>query len=393
MSHPTTTADEAPTPAETDLAFVKLMRDTGVAVIDVDAGTHVATVGDGRHPHGLAFHPGGRWVSIAFAGSSTIQTVDRRSLSVLDRTETVGTAPIGIEYARDGRYLFVTGYGELPGADEPGLTVLRAEDERRPGERNSSDPSLELLATRRIGKCAGAVVDRSNDLWIALKDDDAVVRLDAEPPFEMRDRLEVPGDPQDLAYAPELGLLGVNNVDDGSVSFVDVDRRTLVGTVDAPNPRGGVASVEHGRWLVGDTEGDGVTVIDLGDDAGSDAGPELVEQRSLATPTAFPDVTPDGEYAVVDAYEDDRVTFLEVASLEVVARVETGPEPRHPRFGADGRRCYVPNVSGDSFSVLDTEPLFRTTDGPPTVERTVDLPEDSAPSSCFLTEHATGDTP
>ncbi|SFC35818.1 DNA-binding beta-propeller fold protein YncE [Halobiforma haloterrestris] len=378
-SGPTATAEPDSSVPPDDLAFVKLMRDTGVAAIDVRSGDHVATVGDGRHPHGLAVAPGGGRAYVAFAGSSTVEAVDLGSLSTVERTDAVGTAPIGIEASRDGRYLFVTGYGELPDGDEPGLTVLRT-IESADGEATA----LEPVATRAIGKCAGAVVDRSGDLWVALKADDAVVRMDAEPPFEVRDRFSVPGDPQDLAYAPAVGLLGVNNVEDGSVSFLDLERRELVGTVDAPNPRGGVVSAAHDRWFVGDTEGDGVTVIDV---AGE---PTPLERVSLGTPTAFPDVTPDGGYAVVDAYEDDRVTFLDVETLEPVARVRTGPEPRHPRFGADGRRCYVPNVSGDSFSVLDTRPLVRTTERSPTVETTIELPEDSAPSSCFLTEGATG---
>lgn len=366
MTQPTLAADVNPVTGA--MAFVKLMRDTGFAAVDLDAGDHVATVGEGRHPHGLALHPGGRWAYVAFAGSGTVEVVDLRSLSVVDRTDDVGTAPIGIDVSRNGRYLFVTGYGDLPDRDEPGLTILGTDHETG---------TLETVAHLPIGKCAGTVVDAANDLWVALKDDDAVVRIDGRPPFDVRDRIDVPGDPQDMAYAPTYGLLGVNNVDDGSVSFVDVTERAPLTTVDAPNPRGGVLSPAHDRWFVGDTDGDGLTVVDVADE------PRRLERLSLGTATAFTDVTPDGEFAVVDAYDADRVTFLDVAALTVEARVRTGATPRHPRFSPDGTRCYVPNVDDDSLSIVETWPLYESRT--PIVRETVPLPEDSAPSSCFLT--------
>lgn len=364
MTSPTPAADSQ----SRTLALVKLMRDTGVAVVDVSSAEYLGTVGDDRHPHGLAVHPGGRWVAVAFAGSGTVVVVDCRSRSVVAR-QTVGTAPIGIEYAPDGHYLYVTGYGSLPDDEEPGLTVLRATAEQ------SQQYRLEPVAHRPIGKCAGLVVD-GDDLWVALKDDDAVVRLDGRPPFELRDRIDVPGDPQDLAYAPAYDLLGVNNVEHGSVSFVDVSERRLAATVDAPNPRGGAVSRTHDRWFVGNTDGDGVTVVDIGDE------PRRLGPISIGTATAFPDATVDGEFVVVDAYDDDRVTFLDVSTGSIVARVRTGATPRHPRFARGGDRCYVPNVDDDSLSVVDTSPLYESDE--PIVRETIPLPADSAPSSCFL---------
>lgn len=365
---------DAPTArGQNALAFVKLMRSSGFAVIDTVAERHVETVGAGQHPHGFAVHPTGRWAYFAYASSGTVEVIDTRTLDVVDTTDAVGTAPIGIECSRDGRRLYVTAYGALPDTEEPGLSILQT-NARTTGE-------LEPLAHRPIGKCAGIVVDAADDLWIAMKDDDEVVRMRGGPSFECADRLSVPGDPQDVAYAPEYRLLGVNNVEDGSVSFVDIGDRQLLATVDAPNPRGGVVSRATDRWFVSDMEGDGLTVVDL-----SAGTPTRADRVSLGTPTAFADVAPGGEYAVVDAYDDDRVTFLDTRRLEPVARVRTGETPRHPRFSADGHRCYVPNVDGDSFTILDTSVLFEQDTPEPTVRTHIELPENSSPSSCFLTE-------
>lgn len=368
---PATTATDS---CQRGLAFVKLMRGTGFAAIDVVRETNISTVGEGRHPHGLAVHPTGRWVYLAYASSGTVEVVDTRTLKIIDRTTAVGTAPIGIECSRDGRHVFVTAYGGLPEDEEPGLSILRT--------NARGNGILEPVEHRPLGTCAGIVTDATGGLWIALKDANELVRLDSSPSFDVTDRIPVPGDPQDVAYEPTYRLLGVNNVADGSVSFVDVRERRVQATVDGPNPRSGAVSPLTDRWFVADTEDDGVTVVDVGDDE-----PSRVGRISLGTPTAFVDVAPGGEYIVIDAYDDNRVTFVDTRALEVVARVETGETPRHPRFAADGQRCYVPNVDDDSVAVLDTAPLY---DGgnTPTVQARIAVPEDSAPSSCFLTERA-----
>lgn len=370
--HPPTGTETAH--SENGLAFVKLMRSSGFAVVDTVSERYLGTVGEGQHPHGLAVHPTGRWVYLAYASSGTVEVVDTRTLEVVDETSAVGTAPIGMACSRDGQYLYVTAYGELPDTETPGLSVLRT------NPRSSRE--LELVAHHPIGKCAGTVVDARDDLWVALKDENEVIRLDSPESPEPADRLTVPGDPQDVAYAPTYRLFGVNNVEDGSVSFVDIRERRVLATVDAPNPRGGAVSSATDRWFVSDTDGDGLTVIDLAGET-----PTRVGRISLETPTAFADVAPGGEYAVVDAYEDDRVTFIDTRTLEPIARVRTGETPRHPRFSADGQRCYVPNVDGNSLSILDTAVLYDG-DGDPTVREQIDMPDDSSPSSCFLTERS-----
>lgn len=368
--HPPTTRER--TNSQRGLAFVKLMRANGFAVVDVVAERSLGTVGEGRHPHGLAFHPSGQWAYLAYASSGTVEVLDTNTLEIVNRFVDVGTAPIGIACTRDGRYIFVTAYGDLPGTENPGLSILRT-NARLSGE-------LSTVDHRPIGKCAGIVVDASNDLWVAMKDDDELLRI-ANPSFNISDRFSLPGDPQDLAYAPGYGLLGVNNVEDGSVSFVDVRTPEVLGTVPAPNPRGGAVSPSTDRWFVADTNGDGLTVVDVAGET-----PTLVDHISLATPTAFADVAPGGDYLVVDAYDDDRVAFVDTHTLSVIARVQTGPTPRHPRFSADGQRCYVPSVDDDTFTILDTSGLVD--DKKPTVREQIDLPDDSSPSSCFLTERA-----
>ncbi|WP_226483311.1 hypothetical protein [Natrinema amylolyticum] len=355
------------------LALVKHLRGEGLTAIDAATHEPLERIGDGRQPHALAVRPGGRWAYVPYMGSNALEIVDLWTLSVADRVDEVGTAPVGAVLTRTGRYLFVSTYGGLPDDDQPGLAVFRTADER-----------VDRVARLPVGKAAGLAVDADNDVWVALRDDDELLRIGGTPPFNVLDRFAVGAGPQDLAHEPTRGLLGVNNADGDSVTVVDTHAATVLGTVPAPNPRGGTAVPGSDRWIVGDTEGDGITVVDLEAVRRGDLESAVADRVPLGTPTAFPDVTPDGSLLAVDAYDDDRVAFLDPSSLGVVARVETGPTPRHPRFSADGRVCYVPSVDADTVTVVDVDDV-RAGDPDP-IAATIDVSEGAAPAGCFRTD-------
>lgn len=365
-------------PVARPLALVKHLRGEGCTVIDAGRHEPLAQVGSGRQPHALAVHPAGRWGYLPYMGSNTLEVVDLWSLDVTARIGRgeLGTAPLGASLTRTGEFLLVSCYGALPDHDEPGLTVFATD----------ASGSITQADQLPLGKAGGVVVDVRNDIWVALNEANEVLRLAGEPPFEVRDRFDVPGDPQDMAYAPAYGLLGVNNVEDGSVTFLDTLAGEVRDTIEAPNPRGGTAVPAADRWFVGDTDGDGITAIDLSalpHSSGESHGDARVHIE-LGTPTAFTDATPDGTLLVVDAYEDKRVTFIDPSSLDIVARVETGESPHHPRFSADGQVCYVPNVDADTVTVLDTASVRD--DGEASVITTIEFPDGSAPSGCFRTD-------
>lgn len=375
MSHHDIGTDVPPDePVSGPIALVKRLRGNGLTAIDTTSHESLGQVGQGRQPHGLAVEPTGRWGYVPYAGSSELEVIDLRRLSMVDRVEAVGTAPVGATMTRTGRHLFVSTYGPLPSHDAPGIVVLR-----------TAGRSVDAVAELPVGKTGGIEIDARNDVWAALPTEDRVVRVSGTPPFDLEETIDVPAEPQDVVYAREYGLLGINSVGDGAVTFVDALAGTVLGAVDAPNPRGGTAVPRADRWFVGDTKGDGVTVVDLAAVREGSPGLEAVERVPLGTPTAFTDATPDGSLLAVDAYEDDRVTFLDPATLEVDDRVRTGETPRHPRFSPDGAVCYVPNVDADTVSVLDTAAAARR-GGPVTALAEIALPDGAGPAGCFRTD-------
>lgn len=364
-------ADES-TASRGPLAFVKRLRAPGFAVVDATSHEPVGRVGSGRQPHGLVRSAEGRYGYVPYMGSNELEVVDLRRLTVADRVEAVGTAPVGAAATGDGRRLFVSTYGPLPSGDDPGVTVLRTDGE-----------AVSVAAELPIGKAAGIVADARDDVWVVAADADEVVRIDGRAPFEVRDRFPVAAGPQDLTYSPTYGLIGVNCADGDRVTVVDAPDGRALGSVPAPNPRGGTVLPGHDRWIVGDTEGDGVTAIDVAALRDAETGSAAVDRVSLGTPTAFTDATPDGGLVAVDAYEDDRVAFLDPGTLSVVDRVAVGETPRHPRFGADGRVCYVPCVDGDRVAVVETAAVGTDRDA---VIATVPFEEGVAPAGCFRTD-------
>jgi protein NirF len=371
-------ADSDARRAAAPLAVVKHLHGEGFTVVDAARHERLGTVGVGRQPHTLAVHPGGRWGYVPYMASNDLEVVDLWTLSVVDRLAAeAGTAPVGAALSNTGEYLFVSCYGALPGTDTPGLAVFET----------GGGSDLALVDELPVGQAGGVVVDPANDVWVALKSEDAVVRLSGDAPFGERDRFAVPGRPQDLAYAPGYGLLAANSAAGDSVTFFDALAGARLATVPAPNPRGGTAVPAADRWVVGNTDGDGVTAIDLAAvrDGASDAA-DAATRVPLGTPTAFTDARPDGRLLAVDAYEDDRVAFLDPASLDVAARVRTGGTPHHPRFSADGSTCYVPNEDDDTVTVLDTSGPVADGDADVTHVTDVPVPEGAAPSGCYRTD-------
>ena len=372
-------ANRATRPAAGPLALVKHLRGEGFTVVDAARHERLGTVGEGRQPHTLAVHPGGRWGYVPYMASSDLEVVDLWTLSVVDSLGNgdAGTAPVGAALSNTGEHLFVSCYGSLPTVETPGLAVFETGD--------GSD--LALVEELPVGQAGGVVVDPADDVWVALKSEDAVVHLSGDPPFGERERFAVPERPQDLAFAPDYGLLAANSAGGDAVTFFDVLAGDRLATVHAPNPRGGTAVAAADRWFVGDTEGDGVTAIDLAAvRAGGSDPAEAATSVELGTPTAFTDARPDGRLLAVDAYEDDRVAFLDPVSLDVAARVRTGGTPHHPQFSADGAVCYVPNEDDDTVSVLDTSGTVAGDDVDVTRVTDVPVPEGAAPSGCYRTD-------
>lgn len=182
-------------------------------------------------------------------------------------------------------------------------------------------------------------------------------------------------------------LARVKHLRSEGVTGIDANRHEPLAQVGAGRQPHALAVHSGGRWgYVPYMGSNTLEVIDV-DAVRAGNGDRLVDAArvTFGTPTACTDATPDGALLAIDAYEDDRVTFLDPATLDVVARVRTGETLHHPQCSADSQICYVPNTDTNTVTVLDTQAL-REGDSHAPIIATIDLPEGSAPSGCFRTD-------
>ncbi|MFB6084028.1 MAG: hypothetical protein ABEJ94_07275 [Halorientalis sp.] len=330
-------------------AIVKNAASSHFSVVDLAAREVVGTIGEGRYPHTARFHPDGRLAYLLYVSSAHLEVVDLDGLETVARIEDLGTAPVGSAMTPDGDRLFVGTAAGLPDSGTPGLVAFDVGDDGIP--RRSG--SLEL------GRCAGMTIGPDGRLYTGLKEDAAIAVLSPTGDLGIQEQHAVGEKPHDLYPVPGTDLLAINNAGESYASFVDVRTGTVTNVETGENPHG-IAfadAPDYRRVVFPAREDDRVAVADL--DAVAAENEEATEALiDVGTTTGFAATTPDGRYAVVDSYDEEFVTILDVATLSVASRAHVGGEPLHVVFAPDGTECYVGNMARPSITVLDTEPLL-----------------------------------
>ena len=150
---------------------------------------------------------------------------------------------------------------------------------------------------------------------------------------------------QDRPPSVEIAL--VANAEGGTVAFVDVSSRAIVGVIDV-NPARTVKKGPGAPNYAQDTDvaPDGRTLYVsrgyLGDVAAFDiASGRLLWQRSLNTGRAdHMTITPDGRNLFVSALMDNLVYRVATDTGEITGRIVTGVYPHDNKLSKDGRRVF-----------------------------------------------------
>ncbi|WP_128903682.1 YncE family protein [Halorubrum amylolyticum] len=344
--------------------IVKNAASDHFSVLDLSRGEVVGEVGDGRYPHTAVFDRDAGVAYLLYIASAHLEVVDLDRLETRQRIDRLGTMPVGSAFAPDEGLFFVGTGVSLPDRDDPGVLAFAVDGEGR----------LEPVGSRALSRCAGMGIGPDGRLFVGLKAAGEVAVLTVDSTLDVAARIPVGPEPHDLYPLPEEALIAVNNAGASRVSFVDPAAETVRATATTgENPHGlAVGDGPNGRYaVVPARDDDRVAIVDLDAVAagtagiadaagesdpttGSDPTAHLVD---VGTPTGFAATIPDGRYALVDAYADDRVTVLDPAAGEVVGRVTVGGEPLHLVFGPDGDRCYVGNMERREVAVLDAAPL------------------------------------
>lgn len=159
--------------------------------------------------------------------------------------------------------------------------------------------------------------------------------------------------PTSLALAPDGSRVFVlRRPSSGPASLLVLDAWTLasVSTISLGfGSFGGMVMSPDGRVLyISDFVGR-VVLVDVA--AGAVSGSIAVN----ASPAAL-DVTPDGAWLYVPHMTTDSVTVINTATASVVTRIPFGPSASYPhsaRVSRDGGRVYVPRLADDVVSIIN----------------------------------------
>lgn len=150
-----------PSEAAGPKAYVGNFSDNSVSVIDLAAGTVVATVPVSAGPHGMAMAPDGSTVYVSGDGTANLDVIDTRT-DRARRSIEVGKTPHGVALTPDGRVLLVAIYGEdrVAFVDTATLTVTGSVALPKPHTiAIRPDGNVAYVASQEPGRFALVVID------------------------------------------------------------------------------------------------------------------------------------------------------------------------------------------------------------------------------------------
>ena len=244
----------------------------------------------GIRPAGVAFTPDGKRAYVVNQGDDNVAVIDTRTDTVLNPPIAVGDQPWAVAVAPDGKRVYVTNIRSV------------------------------------------SVIDPLTNLVVG-------------------DPIPVGESPFGIAVSPDSKRVYVASYDDGTVSVINAETRTVLDTLAVGPGAWGVALTPDGKKLY---------VTDSGTDGGSgsviDTATGAVTKPLIATSTTTEGVavTPDGRKAYFTNSVQDTVSVLDTGTDAVLATLAVGDAPHGVAFTPDGRKAYVVNYRGQNVSVIDT---------------------------------------
>jgi YVTN family beta-propeller protein len=302
----------APTQAETLVVLNK--SEATASLIDLASGTVRATLPTGHGPHEAAVSPDGR---LALVGNYGTRDNPGSTLTVIDvpAAKVVRTVDIG-EYRRPHGLLFLA---------DGKRALVTAEDNK---------------ALLEVDVEGGTVVNA----------------------FATN---------QDVSHMVEVALSGtrafVANIGSGSVSVIDLEKGTIIRTIDTGAGAEGITASVDGRevWVT-NRSADTVSVIDA-------ESLEILAQIPCASFPIRAKATPDGKHVLVSCARTADIAVLDVAARKEVRRipqdlraVDTEERLFGDRFGESsvpigivvhptGKRAWVAHTNADVVAEIDLD--------------------------------------
>ncbi|MFQ5690785.1 MAG: YncE family protein [Gemmatimonadota bacterium] len=304
----------------------------------------VGTLAVGEAPHGIRFSGDGDTAYVALAGEGKIAVVDLDPLRRVGKWE-AGNTPLDllataedgwkISQFRDSTLITLDPEGELKNGDGTPRAVGRG-------------PSLFTpTSARGLAYIVSEFADRLTAVDVRTGAVTAVYPTGGRP---------YPAD-----VMPDGSLAFVPNLDDGTVSVIDLLAGTTVATVDVCEaPPGGALTRDGVSYIVACGGANELAYLNTASFEITGRVTEGVGPRPFSVA-----ITRDGRFGIVNNAEGETVAILDVAKRRIIERLEVGRQPIVVRIHPDGRRVLVSSEVSGSLTVLETPspPVRHATDG------------------------------
>ncbi len=266
--------------------------------------------------------------------SNTVSVIDTATNTVAEAL-TVGSGPVGVAVAPDGKHAYVTNF------DNNSVSVIDT-------TANTVEAATLTVGTNPVGV---AVTPDGKHAYVANEFGNTVSVIDTATNTVETATIPVGFAPFGVAVAPDGKHAYVTNLGSNSVSVIDTATNTVeMATIPVGNGPFGVAVAPDGKHAyVTNDNPTSVSVIDT--------ATNTVEAAALAVgtgPTGVA-VTPDGKHAYVANFGSNSVSVIDTATNTVeAATLAVGSLPTGVAVTPDGKHAYVTNSGSNSVSVIDT---------------------------------------
>ncbi|MEZ5356803.1 MAG: hypothetical protein R2762_29550 [Bryobacteraceae bacterium] len=304
--------------ADLPFSLIAVEKIAGAVGFYSPAGTRVAGVKVGDHPHEIVFSPNRRfayvsdngilWMTYAGAGGNTISIIDlqsRTKAGVIDLGENRRPHGMAVD-PRSGNLVVTT---ENP----DGLLLVDPEKRKvlRRYDVKGEDPHMVLLG--RNGQWAYVSNATSNTLAaVNLASGDVTL-------------IPVGARPQGGFISRNGKWIYLTNSDGNSISIIDTDFKKVIGTIPTGKGPGRVAVTPDARTLVYNLQpGEAVGFADL-------ATRKETGQVALGGKPLSLTMSPDGKYAFAGVQDQDKIFVVSIPERRIVKVIATpkdsGPDP------------------------------------------------------------------
>jgi DNA-binding beta-propeller fold protein YncE len=269
--------------------------------------------------------------------------LDPRSLAIVSEIPDMPCLPHELTLSPDRSRAFVPAFGDGAHGDNPhpNHVVSVIDLDRRARLWDIDLSPLEAPHTLRFAP--------DGLLYIACENSGKVAVVDADK-GQMIDCIETGStNSHRVVVLGARGVLCTDNEEDGSISFIDLKERCLLGKIALPEPIAGIAaSVDEGTLFC--TSGRGPRVWPVSVEDGVVGAPIRLRDHEKSAQVVR--VTPEGKRLVVIGDQEPVLTVIDTATLEQRS-VRVGAKPMDGALHCDGTTFLLANEDSATLSEID----------------------------------------